>query len=99
MNESNENEELSSHPEGILKILGELPQGTIVSESALAKIFNKHPISIKRAVLRGEIPPSARLMGEPSWTVGWIIRHIENRLENAKREFEKNQKRIIALQN
>ena len=61
--------------------LGRLNDGTIVSEGGLARIFGKHPISIKRAVERGELPPPTKLMGKPVWTVGSIRQHIEQRLE------------------
>ena len=42
---------------GIVKDLGSLPPGSIVPEEALARMFGRHPVSIKRAVERGELPP------------------------------------------
>ena len=65
--------------------LGMLSDGTIVSESALARMFGKHPVSIKRAVERGELPPPTKLMGKPVWTAGSIRRHIEERLASEAR--------------
>jgi hypothetical protein len=47
----NENQEFVS--QGIVAELGELGAGAIVSESALAKMMKRHPVSIKRAVQYG----------------------------------------------
>lgn len=82
---------------GIIRELGDLPAGTVVSEQGLAKIFNRHKVSIKRAVERGELPPSIRLFGEPIWTVKAIQEHFEKRLEQAKKEAEQLDRRINQL--
>jgi len=79
---------------GIIRQLGELPPDTVLSEAALAKLFHRHRISIKRAVERGELPPSVRLFGEPVWTVQTLRDHMNRRLEAAKREAEQWQQRI-----
>jgi len=79
---------------GIIKELGELPPDAVVSEEALAKIFDRHRVSIKRAVERGELPPSVRLFGEPVWTVQALRDHMNQRLEAAKKEAEQVQRRI-----
>jgi hypothetical protein len=50
---------------GIIRELGELPPGTIITEKALGRVLNRHLVSIKRAIERGELPPSIRLFGEP----------------------------------
>ena len=79
---------------GIIRDLAELPLATIISEEALAKVFSRHKVSIKRAVERNELPPSIRLFGEPVWTVGVIIAHLEKRLNEAAEECDKTQKRL-----
>ena len=71
---------------GVVREIGDLPSGAIVTETALAKIFGKHPCSIRRATDRGELPQPVRLMGKRSWTVGSIVRHMENRLQMAAEE-------------
>jgi hypothetical protein len=73
---------------GVFAILGELGHGTLVTEEGLARILGKHPVSIRRAVERGELPEPTRLMGKRIWTVGTILRHIEKRLEVAGQERE-----------
>ena len=82
---------------GIVSRLGELPPGAIIEENALAKLFNRHPASIKRAVSRGELPPSTRLLGKPCWTAGAILAHIERRLDEARKEAERDAARIAEL--
>jgi hypothetical protein len=82
---------------GIIKELGELPPDTVLSEEALARMFSRHRVSIKRAVERGELPPSVRLFGEPVWTVQALRDHMNHRLEAAKKEAEQLQRRISQL--
>jgi hypothetical protein len=71
---------------GIIQEMGRLGPNAIIFEVGLARLFGKHPISVKRAVARGELPPPARLMGKPCWTAGAIIRHVESKLEAAAKE-------------
>jgi hypothetical protein len=82
---------------GIVKDLGELPPGAILEEEAVARMFGRHVVSVKRAVERGELPPPVRMFGKPCWTAGAILAHIEGRLEAAKREAEKDAARIARL--
>ncbi|HPC94985.1 MAG TPA: hypothetical protein PLU87_08595 [Sedimentisphaerales bacterium] len=82
---------------GIIKELGDLSPDTVLSEAALATIFGRHRVSIKRAVERGELPPSVRLFGEPVWTVQSLRDHMNRRLEAAKKEAEQLQRRISQI--
>jgi hypothetical protein len=82
-------------PGGIVKEIGELPPGAILDEEALARIFGRHTVSVKRAVERGELPPPVRLFGKPCWMARTILAHLEERLEAAKRE-EARRAEIIA---
>lgn len=82
---------------GIIKKLGELPTGAVISEQGLAQIFDRHKVSVKRAVERGELPPSIRLFGEPVWTVEILLGHLRKRLEEAQRESDQLQKQIKNL--
>jgi hypothetical protein len=82
---------------GIIQELGELGSGAVITESGLAKLIHRHPISVKRAVERGELPPPVRLFGRPAWTVGVIVRHLEARLEQAAKEAERTARRISQL--
>ena len=78
-------EEFDNGP-GIYRELGTLPMGTVINEDGLAIIMGKQcRESIKRAVARGELPQPVKIMGQNCWTVGAIIRHIEERLDSEGR--------------
>ena len=82
---------------GIVAILAEMPPEAIIDEAGLARIFSRHPVSIKRAVKRHELPPGVRLFGKPTWTARAILEHLNRRLEEAKKGVERTAKRISAL--
>lgn len=84
-------------PFGIVSELGKLGPGAVISEQALAQLFHRHPVSIKRAVARGELPPPTRLLGGPVWTAGAIIQHLEKRLQTAAKEAEKQEQKMKQL--
>ena len=78
-------EEPTAHS-GIIAALGELGDGALVTEKGLAGIVGCKPVSIRRAVQRGELPAPIKMFGKHTWTVGAIVRHVETRLEEAARE-------------
>jgi len=82
---------------GIIAVLGELKPGAIITEEGVARLFNRHVASVKRAVQRGELPPSTRLFGQNVWTVGTLIRHIESRLDQAAKDVERTAQKIATL--
>ena len=82
---------------GIWRELGDLPSGAVVSEEGLARIFDRHPTSIKRAIERGELPHPTKLLGMPVWTVEAILHHLETRLEEAKKEAQRTQRKVQEL--
>jgi hypothetical protein len=82
---------------GIIALLGELKPGAVLFEEGLARLFDRHPASIKRAVQRGELPPPCRLFGGNAWTAGVLVRHVEKRLEEAAREAEKLAQKLAKL--
>ena len=82
---------------GIIRELGDLPPGTIISENKLAEIFHRCPTSIKRAIKRGELPPSTRLFGQAVWTVEIILKHLQDRLADARKEAELAAKKLHSL--
>ena len=78
----------------VIRELGDLPSAAILSEADLARIFKRHPATIKRAVQRDELPPPIKMFGKPCWMVGAIVAHIETRLEAAKKDAERAATRI-----
>jgi hypothetical protein len=91
---ANDNTEIDA---GIFKELGELSPGAVISEQGLAKIFSRHKVSIKRAVERGELPPSVRLLGEPVWTIKSLQDHLNKRMEAAQKEADRMKEKINKL--
>jgi hypothetical protein len=79
---------------GIIAALGELKPGAIVTEEGVAQLFKRHVVSVKRAVERGELPPPCRLFGARVWTAGALIRYIEQQLEKAAQEAERDVQRM-----
>jgi hypothetical protein len=83
--------------EGVIASLALLPADAIIDEVGLSRIFNRHPVSIKRAIRRGEIPPGVRLLGKQTWTARVVLDHLSRRLDAARQESERLQRRISAL--
>ena len=75
-------------PPGIIATFGELKPGAVITEEGVAFLFKRHVTSIKRAVQRGELPPPCRMFGGNVWTAGALVRHIEDRLQQAAKEME-----------
>jgi hypothetical protein len=73
-------------PPGIVRIIGDLPIGAVITEAGLATMFSRCQLTIKRAIERGELPRPIRLMGQPTWTAGAIVDHLNRRLREAQRE-------------
>ena len=84
-------------PLGIVRHLGDLPEGAIINEEALAKMFDRCQVSIKRAIQRGELPPPVKLLGMPVWTAGKLLGHINDRLDAALKEEERTRKKFEEL--
>lgn len=93
-NLSAQDENKENFPIGVIRELGDLPNEAVVTEQGLAKIFDRHKVSVKRAVERGELPPSVRLFGEPVWTVKVLREHLGKRLDQAKKQSDQLQRRI-----
>ncbi len=83
--------------DGIIAILAQMPGDAIIDETELARIFNRHPISIKRAIKRHELPPGVKMFGKPTWTAPAVLDHLNRRLEEAKKDAERLQRRISQL--
>src|SRR5512145_3347699 len=65
----------------LMTTLAVLPKDAIISEQQFAQLFRRHITSVKRAIQRGELPPSVPLLNEQVWTVGVILAHLNARLE------------------
>lgn len=81
----------------ILREIGDLAPDTLISEQGLADLLHKHKVSIQRAVGRGELPPPVRFFGQSVWTVQTVRDHLTKRLEKAKADAERLERRIAKL--
>ena len=100
----NESSVINGEPRGestaipsIIEEFGKLRPETIITEEGLAKVFHRHPQSVKRAVERGELPAPCKMFGAPTWTVGVLVRHIEHRLDEAAKEVKRNERKVTQL--
>ena len=91
--DSSESQQVLTTPDVVAE-LGQLPPGAVVTEAAMARMFDRHPVSIKRAVARGELPAPTRLLGGNVWTAGAILRFLEARQEGAAKEREREARRF-----
>lgn len=92
--------ETGSEPRAIpcvIETFGALNPETIITEEGLARIFHRHPQSVKRAVERGELPQPCKLFGATTWTVGVLVRHFEQRLVDAAKESERQERKVRQL--
>ena len=94
---------MSANSENILELinsrdivveLGELPLDAVVTEQAVATMFDRCPTTVKRAVNRGQLPPPVKLFGKSVWTARALIDHVEERLASKKRIAEEERKRL-----
>ncbi len=95
--EASANRDRTMDDTGVITVLAEMPADTLIDEVRLARIFNRHPVSIKRAIQRGELPPGVRLLGKPTWTAGVVLDHMRRRLDKAKENAERLERRIAEL--
>ena len=82
---------------GVIRELGDLGDGAVLFEAGVASLLRRHPCTIRRAVQRKELPPPVRLIGQPAWTVGAIRRHLNQRLEKALQDAERETRRLERL--
>ena len=69
----------------VMTALAELPPHALISEHQLAQMFGRHVSSIRRAIQRGELPPSVPLLNEHIWTAAVLWEHTSARLEAARK--------------
>ena len=78
----------------IMTALAELPPHALISEHQLAQLFGRHVSSIRRAIQRGELPPSVPLLNDHIWTAAVLWEHISDRLETARQAAAQTARRL-----
>jgi hypothetical protein len=81
----------------VIHELGTLSPDTVISEAGLAGLLHKHPVSIRRAVARRELPEPVRLFGQRIWTVQALRDHLNMRLEAAQESAHAIERKIRQL--
>ena len=95
MSEGSEMKGLTEGPgDHICDDLAHLPDDAVVTEGALARMFERSPKSIKRAVQRGELPPPVKILGKQRWLAGAIRDHIRGNLDEAARQAQQQRARF-----
>jgi predicted ATPase len=82
-----------------LETLNTMATETMISEAELARIINRNPKSIKRAIDRQELPPPGRWFGRNVWTVGSIRRHIEAAIDQGRQDVGSATQKVAKLAN
>ena len=86
-----------SRQNGIIAGLADLSPKTLLNEHAMASIFAVSQRTIRRMVVRFELPPPVALAGRSTWVAERVLDHIEARAEKAARKAEQESRRIEAL--
>ncbi len=84
-------------PLGIIRELSELPPGTPITINALAEMLGRHPVSVKRAIKRKELPIPTKLHGKKIWISDSIVQHIAKRQEEEARKAKRQEERLNKL--
>ncbi len=74
--------------DGVIRELGELPEHTVLTQTALARMLNCSEPAIRHAVQCGMLPPGTPLTAGDVWTVKIIREHISQGLARAARNKE-----------
>lgn len=106
-NDSDEARENSQEPEadepelddrpGIWREFNDLGRDTLISEAAMAQIFGKHLMSIRRAIDKQQLPQPAKLMDARVWRLGTILDFIDARLKAEQKEADKLRRRVLEM--
>lgn len=88
--------ELGDRPD-IWRELGDLPEGAIVNEQAMARIFGKCRMSVKRAVSKNQLPRPVKMFDSLVWTAGAVLKHLEGRLAAEQKDAEKLRRKVLEM--
>ena len=78
----------------IMAALAALPPHTLIFEHQLAQMFGRHVSSIRRAIQRGELPPSVPLLNDHVWTTGVLWQYTIARLDAAQQTAAQTVRRL-----
>jgi len=71
---------------GLCLVFDDLGEGAVISTAHLAYAMKVSDVTVTRMIARGELPQPVPMGRWHVWTVGWLIRWVETRLEAAAQE-------------
>ncbi len=74
-----------------------MPEKNILNGNQLASILGVTTRTLRRMVIRNEVPPPIRLAGNAAWLAGHVLAHFEAAAEQARHEAEREARRIRQL--
>jgi len=83
---------------GVLTELARLPADALLNESAMARIFGVVNRTIRRMVIRHELPPPIRVAGKSMWFAGLVLAHLRAKAELAAKAEEKKLAKLRLLE-
>jgi len=69
----------------VITDLASLPSATFLDERALAVALGCSKRTLRRMVVRQEVPPAIRLSGRATWQAGRVVAWLNARCEHAER--------------
>lgn len=70
----------------VITSLAELPEGSILDETALASALKVSTRTLRRMVARFEVPPGVKLGGRKVWIAGKVLEYLTVRAEKLAKE-------------
>ena len=77
-----------------LSELARLPDAALLDDKALGRALGVHPRTVRRMVMRGELPPGIRQAGKTLWLAGKVRLWIQDRAEEAERQAKREKMRL-----
>jgi hypothetical protein len=79
---------------GVLTSLADLPEKALLDETAMAQAFNVCAKTVRRMVMRHELPPPIRVSGRSMWFAGRVLNYLESLAEATEKEAEQHAAKI-----
>ena len=79
---------------GIISALAEFPKETLLDESAMGHAFNVCARTIRRMVVRYELPPPIPVAGKSMWIAGRVLAWLEANAERAEKDVMRKIERL-----
>lgn len=80
----------------VIDTLARMEARTLLNEIALAHALGVSTRTVRRLVVRNEIPPGVKLGARRVWLAGDVLGHVQRRADKAAREAERTARRIEA---